>query len=597
MPNSVSKQDWENFRAIGRVPKSARTEIVESWKRSSGVLATGLTRAPLADEAQLQRARAQAGRFMRAARPASQNAGYLLNRSGNMILLCDSQGMVIDQVGDPATLEMGRENHLHSGGRWLEEDIGTNAIGMALRTGMPTQVFRTEHFSEEIQRWSCSATPVRDPVTDHILGVIDVSWPAEALRSDSAALSAMLAMQAETMLRQLLLTEREKLTEIASLRRLRRGNTPLAVLDRYGLGVLSTDNAQQLIDDEAAFQQLRETLPQLLDQPEEQLVSSIQTLLPGVDLELVRDGDNRIGILLSKRQSRPTTTQNPLNLETMARVGQVLAQICSQAARLAPMQLPVLIEGETGAGKATLAEAIHHAGSMPDRPFVRLDCSLLTAEGLRRDLADGLVERLSQAGGTLHLKSPAGCPPDAQKLLLNLVEQAAQAGMRLVTTSTRCLSDEMRAGRFRGDLYFRIAVARLDLVPLRDRRDEILPHLRAIVRQKTAPGRNLNFTNSALTAFTAYDWPGNLREMTNLVEMLLAVASNGLIDHRSLPPEFRRPPARHGDTLRDAERAQILAAIEQSQGNMTQVARRLGIARSTLYLKLDALRIERPSRR
>lgn len=597
MPNSVSKKDWEEFRALGRVPESARVEIVESWQRSSSVLHSRLKRAPLADDQQLQTARARARRFMQAARPAVQNAGSLLNRSGNMILLCDSQGMVIDQTGDPGTLEMGRENHLHAGGRWLEDDIGTNAIGMALRTGVSVQVFRAEHYFEEIQRWSCSATPVRDPVTGHVVGVIDLSWPADKLAADTGALSAMLGMQAETMLRQMLLNERERLIEIAGQRRVQRGNAPAAMLDRYGLGVLPTDAIRQLVDDETALQSLRDRLPDLLNGPDDQLASVIGTLLPGVDLEILRDGADGIGLLLSKRHSRPSAIRDPLDLETMARVGQVLAQTCSQAARLAPLRLPVLIEGETGAGKATLAEAIHRAGPWSERPLVRLDCSLLTAEGLRRDLAEGKAEELSRAGGTLLLKSPGACPPEAQKLLLSLVEQVMQADMRLVAISARSLSQEMREGRFRSDLYYRIAVARLDLVPLRDRRDEIVPHLRAIARQKAAQGRSLNFTGTALNAITAYDWPGNLREMNNLVDLLLAVAPNGLIDHRSLPPEFLRRPERPGDTLRDGERDQILKAIEQAQGNMTEVARRLGIARSTLYLKLDTYRIERPRRR
>lgn len=596
MPNSVSKQDWENFRAIGRVPETARAEIIESWQRSTRVAGAALKQAPLLDETQLHKARARAGRFMRAAHPATQKAGYLLNRSGNMILLCDPEGIVIDQVGDPSTLDMGRENHLHMGGRWLEDDIGTNAIGMALRTGLPVQVFRAEHFCEEIQRWSCSATPVCDPVTGHIAGVIDVSWPADSVRSDAGALSAMLGVQAETMLRQLLLAEREKLMEIANLRRLRRGSAPMAMLDRYGLNVLSTDNFLRFCDDDGALHQLRSVMPDLLDQPEEELVSSVQELLPGMDLEVMRDGGGGIGLLLSKRQSRSVLSRSPLELEGMAQAGQVLAQICSQAGRLAPLQLPVLIEGETGAGKSTLAEAIHRAGPDPDRPFVRLDCSLLTAEGLRRDMADGFVEQLSAGGGTLCLESPAACPPDAQKLLLGLVEQISLAGMRVISTSARCLSDETRAGRFRSDLYYRIAVARIGLVPLRERRDEIVPHLRAIVRQKTVSGRSLNFTNTALAAITAHDWPGNLREMSNLVDLLLAVAPNGLIDHRTLPQEFHRSPDRSGDTLRDGERAQILDAINLARGNMTEAARRLGIARSTLYLKLDAYRIARPRR-
>lgn len=597
MPTSVTKADWENFRAKGAVPTRARTEIAQSWRRSATATDFQRKQAPKVGDGVLELAQRKARRFLMAARPAIEKAGYLLNRSGNMILLCDAEGVVLDIAGDPATLSQGQENHLAIGGRWREEDIGTNAIGVAISTGRPVQVIRVEHYCEEIQRWSCSATPVHDPATGRLVGVVDVSWPADLTRQDDNALSAMLGLQAETAFRQDLQLERERLHEMASIRRLRRGAAPMALLDRYGVEVLATDNFMRFCDDDSALGRLRETMPDLLDLPAEQIAQAVAEALPDLETEILQDRGRDIGLLLTRRPTRPAAAAAPFQaLDEIARVGDTMAAICRQAAKLSQSMLPILIEGETGAGKSTLAAAIHQAGPTAAKPMERLDCSLIDAARLRADLADGLADRLAFEFGAICFESPAACPPEAQKLLLNLFERVADVGLRVISLSTRNLADEVAAGRFRSDLFYRLAVGRLRAPPLRERREEIAPHLRAIVRSKAAPGRSLIFSGAAISALTAYDWPGNLREMSNLVGLLMAVAPNGMIDYRTLPEEFRRPRRPEGETLRDGERGRILDTLDATGGNLTEAARKLGIARSTLYVKLESHGISRPQR-
>lgn len=589
MSTSASKKDWEDFRAIGKLSEVVRGDIMASWQRSAAVAEIGMKRAPRLNDDSLNEARRRAGRFALAARPAMQKAGHLLSQSGSMILLCNALGVVIDQLGDPATLSMGQENNLHDGGCWSERDIGTNAIGMALQTGLPSQVLGPEHYCEEIHRWSCAATPVCDPVTGRLLGVIDVSWPSELGRGDTGALSVVLGLQAETMLRQQILRDHERLSEIGNLRRLRQNNTPMALLDRYGAGIFGNDELLRFFDSDELMQHLRAILPDLFDQSQGRIEAELQQLNLGMDVEIVQDSGNPIGLLLSKRNRHPNTFAIIRELDEIGSVGEVMGQICAQAHRLAQVQLPLLIEGEAGAGKSTLAAAIHQAGPDAALPFERLDCSAVTADTLRADLTEGgLVDQLTAKGGILCLEGPGSTTMEAQKLLLALVEKLTAAGMRVISLSVRSLLSDMNDGKFRSDLYFRLAAARLTIPPLRERRDEILPHLQIIRREKAGRGRNLNFTNTALNAMSAYHWPGNLREMANLVELLQAISPNGLVDHRALPNEFHHPAPRSGETLRDSERLQILDAIDQSQGNLTKVARRLGIARSTLYLKMDA---------
>ncbi len=588
MRASVTPKDWEDFRATGRLPRGARSEIMASWQRSHASTPPDRKRAPLLDDAALEAARRASARLLGIAGPAMHKAGHLLSQSGRMILISDAEGTVLDLTGDPAVVERGMENHLHLGGRWREDDIGTNAIGTALSTGRPVQVFSSEHFCAEIQRWSCSATPMVDPIDGRILGVIDVSWPAELLREDAEALSAMLSLQIESLLRQQNIYEHEKLNEIAHLRRLRRGQSAMLVLDRYGQDILANDSFLRLCDDDETLDGLRTQLPVLLDRPLAEIEASLECLSPGLSAEVISERGERIGLLLSRRAAMPLRSKSEHSLEEFGRVGPVMAQIAAQAARLARSSLPVLIEGETGTGKSTLAIAMHEAAGRRREDIHRIDCAVLTADQLRQDLATGLAEKFAAHSGMLYLEGPSNCPLDAQKLLLTLIERALDQGVALVAVSTRGLGEETAAGRFRSDLYYRIAVARLSTVPLRERREEIVPHLRQMAGDRARTGGALIFSAAATNLLKAYAWPGNLREMANLVDVLLVTAPNGMIDHRSLPPEFHRKPVSPVETLREGERAQVLDAIEHAKGNLSQAARRLGIARSTLYLKMDS---------
>lgn len=598
MQDYLVKEKWEEFQAIGRVPDDLRGEIAASWQRSAIVSPAQLKQAPILTDDQLDAIRKRSARFMRAALPAVQRAGNLLHRSANMILLCDPDGIVIDQFGDPATMDRGYENNLALGGRWSERDIGTNAIGIALQIGRPVQVIGAEHYSQEIHRWSCSATPVRDPVSGRLLGVVNVSWPAEMKRSAVTALSALLGHQAEIVLGQQLALERSRLAEIGQQSRIARGPVPLAVLDRNGQPVIASGSATNGFPDEALAAQLGTLLPDLLETAPEQLEQALTELESSLDVEVVCDGDDPIGLILGRRGSRTLRGRIMTELDEIAAIGQVMRDICVNAKRLAQGRVPLLIEGEAGVGKTTLAMAMHRAGPNAGRPFEVLDCSVLTDDRLRAEMGPGgLADRLTLSGGTLCLDRPGAASPEVQKLLPALLERLDLVSeVRIVALCVFSLYEAMTAGQFPGDLYFRLAGARLSIPPLRERRDEMLPTLRLVERKKWPDERRLDFTASAQERLIAYHWPGNLREMENLIGMLRVMAPGGRVDHRILPREFHQPQRAGGPTLRDAEHARIIEALDRSQGNLTQAARRLGIARSTLYLKMDSYGISRPQR-
>lgn len=597
MERIARKKEWEDFMSTGQTPVDMRHDVLESWRRSLRHAVAARTSAPVLDEERLESRRARARRLERAAQKAMHRAGSLLIGTRDILLLSDDSGVVIEAAGDPHTLADAQENHLYPGGQWVEEAIGTNAIGTALYLGVPTLIRDAEHFCEAIQRWNCAATPIIEPGTGRVMGVLDISWPGGIMQPNAVALSSALALQMETELTQMLGRERELLLEYSHIRRLRRGNDQTLVMDRNGSSVFSTEDFARFCEDDDALRQLPKLLPALIDQSADQIGEVLGECLNGADFEVIENRGEAIGVMVSLRRSRPQPRSwTGMELRQFARAGQVSAELCAQAERLAETPIPILIEGETGTGKSSLAKAIHNASRQAQDPFEMIDCAQLTEETLRKLIA---VARDTEGGGTLCLTSPGTVPPSLQKLLFTLVELVSEGGGRIIALSARSLYDEMRANNFRSDLYYRIAGARLHIPPLRERPEEIGPLLRWLIQcHATETGRReLRFTSGAMAALQNYAWPGNLIEMRNLIAALDALSPSGLISERTLPREFhQRAQINRTETLRDVERAEILGAVKAEDGNLSRAAKRLGIARSTLYLKLDSYGISRERR-
>ena len=606
MTQSIRKEDWERYRVLGKVPPSIREVVLRSWERSKASSAvSALKAAPSLGDAELVAAHRRSRRIRTAARAGLGRAGYLLQDADAMLLLCDASGVVMDAVGDARILDLGRENHLQPGGRWLESAIGTNAIGTALHLRRPVCVSGVEHFCEEIQRWSCAATPVIDPANGAVLGVVDVSGPAGRVSPQSAALSAAMGLQIEEALRQQDGQTHQRMVAQALAGGGRWLNDELVLLDRFGRQVYATGRFASAAPEFGDFEVARGLLRQG-DLRDEGLLEGMRAALPGSVIDLMVEQGEPVGVTIALRHSRSRKGSEALpRLDWIAAGSPAMAAVCAQARRLATSGVPILIAGETGVGKELLARAVHREGPRGASPFEILNCALLSPARLRDEIARGEgVARLGRTGGVLCLHEPLEIPDEAQGTVARLIEKLlAEAGGRLgvVSLTTADLGEAMREGRLRRDLYYRLAGVTLTLPPLVERTADIPRLLRhfAEVHARATGRRELRFTPAALLRLEAHDWPGNVRELRNLVETLAALTTSGLVVLRDLPGEIlapRRGTASAEDTLRGRERAEILDAISQAEGNLTKVAQRLGIARSTLYLKLDEHGIARPRR-
>jgi len=284
--------------------------------------------------------------------------------------------------------------------------------------------------------------------------------------------------------------------------------------------------------------------------------------------------------------------------------------------RVAPSRATVLVQGESGTGKELVARLLHYWSDRVGRPFVAVNLKAFAEGVLESELFGhekgaftgavaaraGCFERAD--GGTLFLDEVGEIGPDVQAKLLRVIQegevlrvgggQPRKIDVRVVAATNRVLRDEIAAGRFREDLYFRLNVIPIQLAPLRERRDDIVPLARHFLARHAADaGRRLAFTAEAEHVLAAHAWPGNVRELENAVERAVVLARGDAIVPEDLLLEERATTAPADGTLQDAldrtAAARIRAALEAARGQRADAARALGIDRTTLYRMMKRL--------
>jgi DNA-binding NtrC family response regulator len=279
----------------------------------------------------------------------------------------------------------------------------------------------------------------------------------------------------------------------------------------------------------------------------------------------------------------------------------------------------ILLSGESGTGKELVARTVHQRGILRDAPFVAINCAglsetLLDSQlfGHRRGAFTGAVADhdgvfRAATGGTLLLDEVAEVPLGLQAKFLRAIQERevtplgssrpVSVDVRLIAATNRDLEGEVRDGRFRADLFYRLNVVHIELPPLRARRDDIpalVEHFlgRYSEQYQVAPKR---IAPDALEALVAFDWPGNIRQLQNSIERAFALSAADVVSLADLPPAVRGGPAPEATrgtvgplpTLAESERELIAAALQKSGGNKNEAARLLGIDRQRLYRKIE----------
>lgn len=297
-----------------------------------------------------------------------------------------------------------------------------------------------------------------------------------------------------------------------------------------------------------------------------------------------------------------------------------MRHVVETATVVASSNAPILISGESGAGKEVIAQLIHGRSPRAGGPLVAANCAGLPESLIESELfghtkgsftgADASRQGLFRAadGGTLFLDEIGELPLHLQPKLLRAVETGKitpvgsetplAVDARLVAATNRNLEEAVAEGRFRDDLYYRINVVELVVPPLRERREDILPLARRFAGQFC--GRPARLSPQALQSLLAYSWPGNVRELRNAVQRACLLCRGDVILPEHLPPKIAalaaapQPEEVERGRLSQVERATILATLEECGNNRTQAAKKLGISRRALIYKLRAIESEEP---
>ncbi len=318
------------------------------------------------------------------------------------------------------------------------------------------------------------------------------------------------------------------------------------------------------------------------------------------------------------------------HLRNMVGSSAPMRRVYDQIEKVLDSDITVFISGESGTGKELVAKAIHYGSLRADGPFVDVNCAAIP-ESLQESELFGHEKgsftgatgahpgKFEQAqGGTIFLDEVGEMAPSTQARLLRVLQEKSlqriggtariHLDVRVISASNRNLAEMVRQGKFRQDLYYRLVVYPIDLPPLRERRDDI-PALVEHFLSKYASDAGRRVTRvhpEAMQRFMAYEWPGNVRQLENVVHRAMLVCKGGELTVEDLPPELgggnlAEPgdEADHFLSLDEMEERAIRRAVESCQGNLSLAARRLGIGRSTLYRKMQQYKITppRPMRR
>jgi len=609
---------WKRFIKEGVLdPARLNKRIMESWYRCrkdrvNPYLNKGL-HILTADLLSLQKQKHSL--LLDTALPYLTRMNQAIKDSGMMALLVDPDGYVLSLTGNEQTLKNARNINFIEGVCWTENEVGTNAIGTALKTAESVIINGAEHYSVASHQWSCTATPILNE-QGKLMGVIDVSCPIERSHPFMIGMVTSIAYAIE-----------RDITRINQRKEIDLVQHAVELVDTYRNRPFVVCNQDQRII--SVSKAVREKHP---------CASGMELyyfLKKGyqIDIEtpiLSKEDNSILGIsvflsevVVDKQHSlfAAATPSQSLLFKGVRGTSEIFQNTIKQVELVASTDSTVFITGETGTGKELIAQAIHDNSPRKNGPFISLNCGAIPKDlmgselfgyvegaftGAKRQGNKGKFEQAHK--GTIFLDEIGEIPETMQVALLRLLQERKVVpiggtkeiplDIRIITATHRDMYELIRDGAFRQDLYYRLNVYPIEVPALRKRKEDI-PYLVQYFCQKN--NWTLPNTNRFLTKLSDYEWPGNIRELLNVLERLHIMLSSGLSDQDllidtiegiqeqsvSTDHSFLKNTEKKLKVREKIQRDLILDALQKTKGNVTAAAKLLDIPRSTFYKRLQ----------
>ncbi|EPN00955.1 sigma-54 dependent transcriptional regulator, partial [Pseudomonas syringae pv. actinidiae ICMP 19070] len=550
----------------------------------------------------------------------------ILSNSNCLIMLADTHGQLLKSWGNQRFVEASQTQGFMAGASWSERGTGTNAIGTALACEQAIHIEPDEHFLKANRFMTGSASPIFD-ADRRIIAVLDVSSDSFLPPSHTLGMVKMMSQSVENRL----ILDQFRDTHFQLI-----FNTGLNNLDSQWAGLLIFDESGRILCANRRADNLLGTrlsgvnIETLFKCPILQLLSETEAR----PFALHAFGNNRFQCLLKRPTRKPLKlhsvqpVQAPvaprsLDLEAISLGDAKIEKAVLQAQRLLEKDIPLLIHGETGVGKEVFVKALHQAGSRANEPLIAVNCAAIPAELVEAELfgyergaftganqkgSIGLIRKAHK--GTLFLDEVGDMPMPVQARLLRILQERCvqplgsselyPVDIRLISATNRTLRDQVQAGHFRQDLYYRISGLNIELPPLRERTDKHALIQRIWERHRDAHQR-AGFSREVLELFEHHPWPGNIRQLNSVIQVALALADEQPISAEHLPEDFlldmgmdeecREPVQARQSPYRQSSTEDLSHQLQAAGGNISLLAKQLGVSRNTLYKRLREQRI------
>ncbi|MBB5393143.1 MULTISPECIES: sigma-54-dependent Fis family transcriptional regulator [unclassified Herbaspirillum] len=575
----------------------------------------------------------------------------------NMVILTDVNGLIVHTLGDDDFLEKANRVALQPGVTWSEQSKGTNAIGTAIVEKQPVQIHANEHYLQANHFLTCSAAPISDH-QGNVIGVLDVTGDQSSFHKHTMALVRMSAQMIENHIfsaafhnaitlhfntrPEFIGTLMEGIASFTPSGRFLSANRTGLFQLGLPLSALQSHTFSSLfgLPISALFDHYRTATPGLLNlcmpsgvrvygRAQLQIANSV--FQHSADLARNDQGNDgepgrQSGAHAPQPASSQTASQSQRRMSGLRYLNTgdpQVAALIDKVNKVLGRDIPILVMGETGTGKELLAQAIHNDSPRAEGPFVAVNCASIPETLIESELfgyedgaftgarKKGAVGKLLQAnGGTLFLDEIGDMPFSLQARLLRVLQErmvtplgstkSIPVNVELICATNRNLRDLIAKGQFREDLYYRLNGLVVKLPPLRERTDLDIVVEKILIAESS--GERYKVAPEIMRLFKQHSWPGNFRQLTNLLRTAIVMAGNETeIQRQHLPDDFLDDVesaqaqasedntnwmVSQGANLEQVELSVIQKALKSNGGNVSATARALGVSRNTIYRKI-----------
>ncbi|MGB9866859.1 MAG: sigma-54-dependent Fis family transcriptional regulator [Bacillota bacterium] len=654
-----TKRAWEEFQRTGSVSDETAVprQVLESWKRCKARgLDPGSRVSFCLSPRELAERRQRNRLLIETATPFLQTLVESISGSGFRVDLFDKDLFLLAQFGDEKTLQEAAARGSAPGVSRSEDCSGTNAINLAAHLMKPVQLVGPEHYAKALHHWTCSATPVFDP-QGNFIGVINMAGHYKLMHKHTLGMVIAIGKAIEQSLqqRQLIAALEESNEYLNNV--IHAVSDGLLVVDPLGrittlnrsaarfLGIEPREVLGKPIDsllgESNPFREVLRTGVRITNQQislrvkegHRMFVGSFEPVMSSQGLRGV------IGILKHFDDARRFVRDVAgfkayFTFDDLVGRSHQFKKVVDLARQAAKLPVTILLQGESGTGKELFAQAIHNESAFRNGPFVALNCAAVPRELIESELfgyEEGAFTGAQKGGkpgkfelaegGTIFLDEVNSMSLDMQAKLMRVLQskrivrvggvREIPINVRLICATNRDLWQQVQEGSFREDLYYRINVFPINIPPLRSRVEDIpilAHHFASKVGQQL--GVQLEIPQPALDIMIRYKWPGNVRELENVIERCSILAMSrascrievedvmtalGLGELKDVAGSHG-PNLQRGGALSRAEVEAIMNALRASGGNLSEAARILGVARTTLYRKIKRYNLNKAAK-